>query len=168
MEEHQYEYRTGRTSPRQKHNGIVAFLLILVIFLAGLVSVLGFLNIQLFRLLKQSDTSLTFSDADGQTPATGGESVMLGGLQVQEVSDLYGQVYDLPAGLYIAHVADGSAEDALGILPGDVLTAFAGTDVSSLDTLQTLLEGFAPGETVIITTCRNGAHSQFTITLEAN
>ena len=51
MDEQQYEYRTGRTEPTKKHNGLIAFLLICVIFLTGLVSALGLLNIHLFRLL---------------------------------------------------------------------------------------------------------------------
>ena len=170
MEEQRFEYRTGRTSPRQKHNGIIAFLLILVIFLTGLVSVLGIMNIHLFRLLSadKGNTSLTFSDGDSQTPATGSASVMLSGLQVQEMSALYGQVYDLPAGLYISHVTNGSGADALGILPGDVLIAFAETEVSSLSALQSLLDSCVPGQAVAITICRDGQQSLFTLTLEEN
>ncbi len=46
-------YGTGRTEPPKNHSGIIALLLILVIFLSGIISVLSFLNIQLFQQLNQ-------------------------------------------------------------------------------------------------------------------
>lgn len=42
-------YQTGRTQPPRNHGGLLAVLLIAVIFLCGLSSWLGFLNIHLFR-----------------------------------------------------------------------------------------------------------------------
>ena len=44
-------YGTGNTSPPKNHSGIIALLLILVIFLSGIVSVLSFMNVKLFRQL---------------------------------------------------------------------------------------------------------------------
>ena len=46
-------YGTGRTQPPKNHGGIIAVLLIAVIFLGGLVSVLGILNVKLFTQLKE-------------------------------------------------------------------------------------------------------------------
>ena len=46
-------YGTGRTKPPKNHGGIVAFLLVVVIFLGGLVSVLGVMNVKLFTQLKE-------------------------------------------------------------------------------------------------------------------
>ena len=45
-------YGTGRTKPPKNHGGIIAILLVIVIFLGGLVSVLGILNVKLFTQLK--------------------------------------------------------------------------------------------------------------------
>ena len=45
-------YGTGRTKPPKNHGGIIAVLLVVVIFLGGLVSLLGVLNIKLSRQLK--------------------------------------------------------------------------------------------------------------------
>ena len=50
-------YETGRTQPRKSRGGLVAFLLILVIFLSGLTCVLGFLNFQMFQQLNQPGLS---------------------------------------------------------------------------------------------------------------
>ena len=54
---HQYSpwehgvYETGRTRPPKNHGGIIAVLLVIVIFLGGLVSALSVLNIKLFAEL---------------------------------------------------------------------------------------------------------------------
>ena len=45
-------YETGRTRPPKSHGGLIALLLVIVIFLGGLVSVLGILNVRLFAKLQ--------------------------------------------------------------------------------------------------------------------
>jgi serine protease Do len=66
-------YGTGNTSPPKSHSGIIALLLILVIFLSGIVSLLSFMNIRLFRELaeqaKQLDeeSPMAFSELEIQT-----------------------------------------------------------------------------------------------------
>ena len=51
-------YGTGRTEPPKSHSGIIALLLILVIFLSGIVSLLSFMNIKLFRQLSEQSKQL--------------------------------------------------------------------------------------------------------------
>ena len=46
------KYETGRTRPPKNHRGLIAVLLVIVIFLSGLVSFLGLLNVKLFAQLK--------------------------------------------------------------------------------------------------------------------
>ena len=68
------EYGTGRTQPPKNRGGLVALLLILVIFLTGIVTVLGILNIQLFRQLRAQDpgqeASISFSQLAEETQST--------------------------------------------------------------------------------------------------
>ena len=45
-------YGTGRVNPPKNHGGLIAFLLVLVIFMLGLVSAMGFLNVRLFAQLR--------------------------------------------------------------------------------------------------------------------
>jgi hypothetical protein len=45
------EYRTGSTAPKKSYQGIIALLLAAVIILSGAVSILGIMNIRLFRQL---------------------------------------------------------------------------------------------------------------------
>ena len=48
-------WQTGSTEPPRNNNGITALLLILVIFLCGIITVLGILNVRLFTQLKVTE-----------------------------------------------------------------------------------------------------------------
>ena len=65
-------YETGSTKPPKSRGGLIAILLIAVIFLGGISSVLGIMNIKLFRQLKQSGSSSGMSFFE--TSATEGSS----------------------------------------------------------------------------------------------
>ena len=57
----QDSYETGSTKPPKNRGGLITLLLIAVIFLGGIASVLGVMNVKLFRQLNQSDPSdMTF------------------------------------------------------------------------------------------------------------
>lgn len=49
------EYITGHTRPPKDHTGLLAFLLIVIIFLSGVVTVLGIMNVRLFRRLNEQE-----------------------------------------------------------------------------------------------------------------
>lgn len=58
-------YGTGRTEPPKRRGGLLAMLLILVIFLCGVITVLGILNVRLFQQLnvpRESDLLISFSN----------------------------------------------------------------------------------------------------------
>lgn len=67
-------YGTGRTDPPKTHSGLVALLLILVIFLGGIITVLGLMNVRLFRELsdhekeEENSLSISFSAEEVSTP----------------------------------------------------------------------------------------------------
>ena len=163
MDEQRNEYRTGRTEPEKKHNGIIAFLLILVIFLGGLASMLGILNIHLFRLLDEQEGTapVSFAPNGEDTASQATDALIFAGMTIVEIPALYQTVHDLPAGLYISHVQDNSAAARAGILAGDVLETVAGTPVTSLTALQDLTPS-ARGQ-VTVTVCREGQHNDITL-----
>ncbi len=165
MDERNFEYRTGRTRPQKSRSGLIAALLICVIFLSGLVSVLGLMNIRLLNLLKQQDTAapVAFSGGDNSPEISDdAPSATLEGMQVQELPDLYRQLSGLPEGLYICHVQQGSHAHTLGIVPGDVLVCVDTSPISKLDDLQPLTE---ERDRVQITVFREGKQLPFTLTL---
>ena len=165
MDERNFEYRTGRTQPQKSSRGMIAVLLICVIFLSGLVSVLGLMNIRLLNLLKQQDAGAPVAFSGGESSherADDAPVATLGGMQVQELPDLYRQLSGLPEGLYICHVQQGSHAHTLGIVPGDVLIQIDTTRVSRLEALQPLTE---ERDRVQITVFREGKQLPFTLTL---
>jgi len=69
-----------------------------------------------------------------------------------EVSSTYG----MPEGVYIAQVYENTAAEAAGLEKGDIITAFDGIKISSMDELQRQLEYYAKGDTVEITIMKIG------------
>jgi len=67
-------YGTGPTQPPKEHNGLMALMLILVIFLFGIITVLGILNIRLFQELKmkkqETELSISFTTEATLPPET--------------------------------------------------------------------------------------------------
>lgn len=62
-------YHTGAAKPQKEHRGLIAVLMILVIFLGGIASLLGFANIRLLRQLSQAkapDHVPLYQDGDPQ------------------------------------------------------------------------------------------------------
>ena len=71
----------------------------------------------------------------------------ISGLNVTaDVSTMYG----MPEGVYVAQVYNGGAYQA-GIVKGDIITAFDGSSVRTMEDLQGYLEYYEVGETVVVT-----------------
>lgn len=71
-------YGTGRTEPPKNRGGLMALLLILVIFLSGIVTVLGILNVKLFHQLRQQeDNTISFVAEEETLPSEATEEWVL-------------------------------------------------------------------------------------------
>ncbi len=169
----QTTYQTGNVTPPKNHQGLVAVLLILVIFLGGIVSGLGMMNIRLFRLLEQQnqetvDVPVQFSRASDAAPAAEGlwnqvELPQLG-LTGQEVTDLCRSYYGWPEGLYVSSVAAQSPAETAGIQFGDILVAVNGTPIANIRQLQQLLADAQPGQDYSFTVYRSGRQMKLHLT----
>ena len=72
-------YQTGSTNPPKSRSGLVAVLLIIVIFLAGITSFLGILNIKLFSALNsQPDNTVSLSLQAGSDTTAPTDSKVIG------------------------------------------------------------------------------------------
>lgn len=162
----QATYRTGSTQPPKSHGGIIAFLLVLVIFLSGIVTALSMMNIRLFRELsamEQTESSpVVFSRGSMDMPHENAQKYPLG-FAGQEVSDFWQIYHDLPAGIYVVEITDGSAS---GLLPGDVLTAIDGTALQSAQDFHTVLQNYQPGDHLEALLYRDGKEISITLTME--
>ena len=84
------------------------------------------------------------------------------GIEGQTVSSDVTQLYGIPAGVIVTNVVDGGPADNAGIQAGDVITAFDGRSVLSMDQLKDTLEYYAAGEQVSVTVQRadNGQYRE--------
>ena len=139
-------YQTGSTHPPKSRGGLIAVLLMLVIFLSGIVTGLSLMNIRLFRqlnALEQTDPSpVVFSQGSMANMHEEAVEYPLG-FAGQEVSDFWQTYHDLPAGIYVMEITDG---DSLALLPGDILTELEGTAMQSAEDIWTVLDHYEPGD----------------------
>lgn len=155
----QYAYRTGRTDPIKSSRGLIAVLLILVIFLGGLVSALSIMNIHLFRQLKGTKAA-PLSFAEGENAQAYEDCLALAGMALQEPDPVYQQLHELPRGLYVARVESDSQAEKLGIQPGDVIVSLDNTPVSTLEAMKAYIAGKSGFR---FTLWRNGREISLTI-----
>ena len=153
-------YQTGRTQPPKKQGGVFALVLVAFIFLSGIISVLGLLNIQLFRRAEEEsrESSVAFSrsvESAVQSAAyTGSFYVPALGVNGAFTDSLDQLLYSLPQGFYISSVEDGSAAAVEGLLPGDIIQSLDGISLAGTDTLQTLLNSLSEDQSVRLVICR--------------
>ena len=75
-------------------------------------------------------------------------------LSLQEVTSQISQMYNMPEGIYVVSVEEGSAAANAGIMKGDIITKFDGSSISSYSDLQKMLQYYAAGDSVTITVQR--------------
>ena len=174
-------YQTGSTKPPKSHNSLIAVLLVLVILLSGIVSVMGLMNIHLFRTLmnqKEEAAALAVESVpaqDGMDPllanyaldstraATSGGAAI--GILGQDITAFDAEFYAVPQGIYITGIDDTSDAYAKGLRPKDILYSFNGLRVTDCEALRSQLACLAPGEQATLIAYRKGAYFELTIVL---
>ena len=158
MQQDQYDswdsgtYRTGSTTPPKGYSRLVAILLVIVVLLAGLVSILSVLNIRLFtefrsnqhaeksslslEIGKDSDPDLLLGDPNTAT-VSGNRSIGIAG---DIISPAYQEHFHLPQGLLITYVEEGSFAENQGIREGDVLLSIENIPITDTYSLKTLIK----------------------------
>lgn len=76
------------------------------------------------------------------------------GISLQEVTSQISQMYNMPKGIYVVSVEEGSAAANAGIMKGDIITKFDGSSISSYSDLQKTLQYYAAGDSATITVQR--------------
>ena len=163
----QQTYRTGGTQPPKSHGGLIAFLLVVIIFLCGISTALGLMNIRLFRQLTDISAEETSPIVFSQSSAAELDisNAPLGFLG-QEVSTFWQNYHDLPQGIYVTEVMSGSNACKQGVLPGDILTAVNEQPVPDTATFQQLLSTYKPGDPITAKFSRQGQEIVLTLILE--
>ncbi len=78
------------------------------------------------------------------------DSAWIGIAGVDVTSDV-ARAYGMPTGVFVAQVTKGSAAESAGLRYGDIITAFDGKAISSMEELSTRLQYYKAGETVDVT-----------------
>lgn len=90
-----------------------------------------------------------------------GESGYLG-IAGATVTENASHIYNLPAGVFVSEVIDGYGAEQGGLKSGDIIIEVEGTTITSMESLQSELEYYAPGETitVVVMTQTNSGYAE--------
>ena len=88
------------------------------------------------------------------------------GISCQDVTETISKMYNLPVGVYVTAVSDGSAAEKAGLQSGDVITAVDGEEVKTSAELNAKKNLHKAGETLELTYMRSGNEEKVTVTLD--
>lgn len=75
------------------------------------------------------------------------------------------EMFGVADGIYVSSVAKGGGAEIAGIQPDDVIIAVNGTQVNTMNKLNSILVKFAPGDVVTLTVMRESEEMDFNVTL---
>ncbi|MBR4109416.1 MAG: PDZ domain-containing protein [Oscillospiraceae bacterium] len=158
-------YQTGSTQPPKSHGGLIAFLLVLVIFLCGVSTALGLMNIRLLDSLNQSEKETAPVAFSGTGPEENADATSFRlGFSGQEIPEFWCVYQELPHGIYITDVEESSDAACKGVLPGDILLQVNGEAITSTAQLTSLLkEKSTPVQAVFY---RSGEKLELTLSID--
>lgn len=76
------------------------------------------------------------------------------GISVYEMDAFMAQLNNAPQGLVVASIEAGTPAASSGLVPGDVITAIDGKDITQYDDISSMLKGKQPGDTVVLSVFR--------------
>ena len=87
------------------------------------------------------------------------------GIAPQEVTEQISQMFNMPIGIYVQSVENGSAAEKAGLKAGDIITKFDGESITSYAELQSVLQYYAVGDDAKLTIQRpeNGQYTEHEI-----
>ena len=97
----------------------------------------------------QNGESVEAAPSDVMNPG----SVRLG-ISCTGISEEYSSYYDIPAGVYVKEVEQGSAAEEAGLMEGDIITAIDGTDITTVEDLTEALAEYKAGDSAELTISR--------------
>lgn len=101
-----------------------------------------------------SDTVKTIVGALVKDGAVYGRSTI--GVTIGPISEKIADYYDIPQGLYVSHVLEGSDAEAQGIEKGDIIIKVNGTDARQNSDISAVKAELEIGDTIDFTVWRDG------------
>ena len=95
---------------------------------------------------------------------TGSDTAYLG-ISGVDVTQSVSEMYQMPQGVYVAQVVEGSSAADAGLMQGDIITRFDGRNIKSMEEMHELMKYLSAGTTVEVTVQRtqNGIYIEQTI-----
>lgn len=89
------------------------------------------------------------------------------GIKGATIGDEMHEVYNMPYGVFVSEVVQGSAAEQAGLQSGDIIVKFDGTKISTYEELQQQLQYYAAGENIELQVQRpaNGGYEDQTIAI---
>ncbi len=87
------------------------------------------------------------------------------GINGLEVSDSVSSQYNIPTGIFVTGIIEGTGAEEAGIQQGDIIVKFNGKPVTTMENLTELLSYMKPGDTapIVIARADNGKYVEHTI-----
>ena len=77
------------------------------------------------------------------------------GISAQTITSQYSQLLNMPEGVYVSSVEQGSAAEECGLQSGDIICSLDGEDIADMDTFHDKIVACNPGDKVTIVYYRN-------------
>lgn len=91
------------------------------------------------------------------------------GISTKDVSETVSRYYNIPMGVYVVNVEEGSTAEFAGIKTGDVIIGIQGEAISTSEELSEIKNQYKAGDEITLTITRNGEDIEVTLVLqEAN
>lgn len=96
-----------------------------------------------------------------------GSDVAYLGISGVDVDQSVAGTYNMPQGVYVAQVVEGSGAANAGLMQGDIITGFDGRNIKSMDEMQELMKYLSAGSEVEVTIQRaqNGEYIEQTLNI---
>ena len=77
------------------------------------------------------------------------------GISAKTITSQYAQLLNMPEGVYISSVEQGSAAEECGLQSGDIICSLDGEDIADMETFHDKIVACNPGDKVTIVYYRN-------------
>ena len=90
------------------------------------------------------------------------------GITCIDITDNISELFNMPKGVYVVSVEDGSAAEKAGIEEGDIIIKLGGNNIANYDELQNELQYFKAGETIelVVKHINNDTYEEKTVSVE--
>ncbi len=88
------------------------------------------------------------------------------GISGVDINESYSNYLNVPMGVYVRAVSEGSAAELAGIRPHDVIIGINDEPIKTMDELNTIKNKFKAGDTITLKINRDGTDMDVSLTLQ--